>query len=185
MQARLLKTFILNKQIMDDANDQGMSQDTLIPDCEMTTDQTSMQTAVIDANVQNSEKSSLQILDPEGDLIIHNGPLKILVSSSVLLLSTRYFKTMLKTGGFSEGSNQPRRHDPPVKVVADDDPDAFLFMCNILHYRETEKPKGVAHLAALADVCDYYGSERATAFHARAWIREWMPFQVTVPELKK
>jgi hypothetical protein len=44
-----------------------------------------------------------EILDPRGDLIIENGPFRLLVSSSVLLLSCGYFKKMLREDGFIEG----------------------------------------------------------------------------------
>lgn len=130
---------------------------------------------------------AMQILDPRGDLRLRNEKYLFLVSSNVLVLSSSYFKRMLQAEAFEEGLVQPQATDPPTKTLADDDPISFGVMCKLLHFQEVSPPKDVKHLAAIADVCDYYGTERAISVHILAWIRsfEHPECRLTIQEIQR
>ncbi|RMZ82253.1 hypothetical protein DV738_g1778, partial [Chaetothyriales sp. CBS 135597] len=76
----------------------------------------------------------LEKLDPQGDLILSVGPMQLLVSSRILVLSSPFFETLLRPGTFLEGTDPPNSQDPPVKTLDDKDPDSFRLMCRALHY---------------------------------------------------
>lgn len=126
-------------------------------------------------------------LDPRGDLKLRNGTFLFLVSSNVLMLSSRYFEKMLQKDKFAEGLAQPQGENPPTKMLADEDPASFGTMCKLLHFQEVSPPESVKELSNLADVCDYYGTERAISVHIRAWIHpfEQPQCQLSIEELQK
>lgn len=129
----------------------------------------------------------MQVLDPRGDLKLCSGDTWFLVSSNILMLSSRYFEKMLQTDAFAEGLAQPTGNEPPTKVLGDIDLISFGIMCKLLHFHEVLPLEHIEELGALADTCDYYGSERAISVHIRAWIQafEQPRGQLTVDELQK
>lgn len=129
-------------------------------------------------------QTDIEVLDPNGDLLIQNGPLCLRVSSNVLLLSTTYFQKMLQWN-FAESLPRPSRASPPVKTLADDHPQIFRMMCKILHFQEVDKPENAEQLGLLADVCDYYGREKAVSSHVHAWIEEWIEAEVSIEEMMR
>jgi len=135
----------------------------------------------------NVDAPAMQILDPRGDLKLRNGKYSFLVSSNVLMLSSRYFKKMLQADAFEEGLIQPQAADPPTKILADADPISFGIMCKLLHFQHVVLPRDVQCLGAIADVCDYYGCERAISVHIRASIHpfEQADCRLTAPEVQK
>ena len=135
----------------------------------------------------NIDAPEIKILDPRGDLKLRNGNYSFLVSSNVLMLSSRYFRKMLQAEAFEEGLVQPQAADPPTKTLADADPISFGVMCGLLHFQHVTLPQDVGCLGAIADVCDYYGSERAISVHIRASIHpfEQAECRLTIPEVRK
>lgn len=143
------------------------------------------QEEITDNPSRETEDIETEILDPRGDLIIENGPFRLLVSSSILFIFCGYFKKMLREDGFVEGIDQPCRQNPPTKTQHDNDPGAFHLMCKILHVQSVETPTEVKQLASLADICDYYESQQALSSHAAAWISEWNFSRITVRKIRR
>lgn len=153
----------------------------------MVDNQTKHDVGGVQAEAINPGDPKLVVLDPRGDLKLHNGNLLFLVSSSVLMLSSDYFRKMLQTESFEEGAVQPQRSAPPTKVLRDDSPDSFGLMCRLLHFQPAPSPSDVESLSMFASVCDYYGTELALSAHVQKWLRPYEESrdQLTIQQLEK
>ena len=119
-------------------------------------------------------RMEVQVIDPQGDLKLQNGSLTLLVSSNILMLTSTFFCRSLKEGGgFMESRDPPDRANPPTLVLHDEDSEAFMLICKILHFQTIDKPKDICKLKALADVCDFYGCQKAVSVHAQPWTKGW------------
>jgi hypothetical protein len=58
-------------------------------------------------------------------------------------------------------------------------------MCKILHVQAVEAPIEVGRLGSLADICDYYESQRALLYHAAVWIFKWNFSRIAVHHLRR
>lgn len=121
-------------------------------------------------NDGDTVEPELVVLDPRGDLVLSNGPLKCLVSSSILSLSSGLFRVMLKADRFAEGSDKPCPDNPPTIALRDEDWEAFRLMCMILHYQEVGSLEDTEEVGRLADICNFYQTERALATRIEVWM---------------
>lgn len=112
-------------------------------------------------------------LDPDGDLVLAMGNVRLLVSSKVLQLSCPFFKIMLQTNRFAEGVEQPNSAHPPIKELHEDHPEILQLMCQVLHYQPVRPVKSIEDLDKFAIVCCFYGCTSALSFHVQAWMDDW------------
>ncbi|RMZ80615.1 hypothetical protein DV738_g2564, partial [Chaetothyriales sp. CBS 135597] len=119
---------------------------------------------------QPSGDKAIEKLDPNGDLLLIAGPYQLLVSSKVLDLSSSFFRTMLRSNAFQEGIEQPNPSKPPVKKLDEDHPDIFLMICRALHYLPIEPLEAADDFRSFADLCHFYGCDKALSVHASSWI---------------
>jgi hypothetical protein len=76
---------------------------------------------------------STEMIDRDGDVLVHSGNRKLLVSSKVLGLASPVFYTMLNSD-FREG-NSGRSSQHPLKLpLPDDDPDALAGLFHAWHF---------------------------------------------------
>jgi hypothetical protein len=117
-------------------------------------------------------------VDPDGDIILEltrpDGKSHLLVSSKVLALASPVFARMFKSQ-FKEGlsNNSSTSEAPRVIQLSDDDEEAFIFLCNLLHYRRSNVPLKltVDCLSNLAIICDKWDLTPAVAPFAESWIQ--------------
>ncbi len=115
---------------------------------------------------------------PYGDVVLQVGsgksPVKsIKVSSQVLSIASPVFARMFGSG-FLEGSVSSSRSDQPLHLpLPEDDPDAVLLMCHVLH------PSGVGDLdvplqllESLALLVDKYDCALALTVWSRLWFQQ-------------
>lgn len=126
----------------------------------------------------------LEQLDPQGDLILAIGPLQLLVSSRVLVLSCQFFKTMLRPGAFLEGVDPPNSKNPPVKTLDEQDPETFLSVCKLLHYQQIDAPASVEQLTMMANTCNFYGCYAPLSPHVRMWLYSWDISVLTISKIQ-
>ncbi|KAK2016049.1 hypothetical protein LZ32DRAFT_656095 [Colletotrichum eremochloae] len=98
------------------------------------------------------------------------------VSSKVLMLSSLVFKAMLG-GKFKEAAELSKNTgsaDPYSIDLPDDDVEAMVILCQILHnVYVAERPKPVV-LSKLAFVSDKYECNQALKYCGMVWIRDWL-----------
>lgn len=117
-------------------------------------------------------------LAPHGDIILQvgseKGPVKsIRVSSQVLSIASPVFARMFGSG-FREGFVSSSTSDQPLHLpLPDDNPDAVLLMCHVLH------PSGVGDLyvplqllESLALLVDKYDCALALTIWSRLWFQQ-------------
>lgn len=103
---------------------------------------------------------SIHKVDDHGDCIIQladNAQISILASAKVLMLASPVFSRML-SDGFSEGSEYATKKSINLPLL-DDDPQALMTVCSILHYHDAEIstsicPDQLYQIAILADKYD-------------------------------
>ena len=112
------------------------------------------------------------ISDPDGDVVIKLREPSALVSSNALCLSSDVFSTMLKSS--FKGVQQLReRSEPKTVSLPEDDREAFLLYCKVIHFQEVPWEPSAKVLAALALVCDKYGFSKAILSWSSVWLRKW------------
>jgi hypothetical protein len=109
---------------------------------------------------------SVTDIDPHGDVIIELSPdrkTRLLVSSKVLTLASPVFGKMLSSR-FKEGLSN-HANQKTVIPLPDDNAEAFLVVCNIIHHRNYQVPKKLATdcLENFATICDKYDMLSALA----------------------
>jgi hypothetical protein len=113
----------------------------------------------------------------------------LVVSSKVLSVASPVFKAMF-CGEFSEGARLAARHEPspPFQLpLPDDDGDAMLLLCKLLHFATDDVPDlpGLDLLAKLAEVCDKYQCTLVLRHCGNCWARNWLrEFETEAPELE-
>ena len=100
-----------------------------------------------------------------GDVLVHVQNYFVSVSGTVLRHSSSVFDAMLSEL-FMEGSTC-------TIELPEDDYDAFLLYCKIIHHMEVspDQPNGL--LLSLAKLCEKYQLQTALFHHAREWCRSW------------
>ncbi|CAI6092831.1 unnamed protein product [Clonostachys chloroleuca] len=113
----------------------------------------------------------------------------LVVSSKVLSIASPVFKAMF-CGEFSEGARLAARHEPspPFQLpLPDDDGDAMLLLCKLLHFATDDVPDlpGLDLLAKLAEVCDKYQCTSVLRHCGNCWARNWLcEFETEAPGLE-
>lgn len=135
-----------------------------------------------------STARELVILDPDGDAILKVGEnptnqskdrdegsgcaLQIRISTKLLAMSSPVFKVMLD-GRFAEGQLPFSKEDPPSVVLPEDDPDAVLNYCKIIHHaQDAQFPVSFGALCNLAALSDKYACNQALSGWFRAQLSE-------------
>ena len=108
----------------------------------------------------------LEQLDPRGDLILAMGPLQLLVSSRVLVLSSHFFETMLRPNSFMEGMDPPSFKIPRSRLSTNKILRPFAAFASF-------SIGSVERLTSLADTCNFYGCYAPLSSHARVWLYSW------------
>jgi hypothetical protein len=107
-----------------------------------------------DSNADSLPK--LKTLNPKSDLIIVDGPKRLLVSSNILSLASGYFRRRLQEDRLEEYEPHYRTGRQTI-TLHNNDPDAFYLMCKMLHFQTFDAPvNDVNRLGALADTWDHY-----------------------------
>ncbi|KAJ9615083.1 hypothetical protein H2200_001157 [Cladophialophora chaetospira] len=87
--------------------------------------------------------------------------IRIRVSSKLMTMCSSFFKAML-TGRFREGQIALSATDPPTIDLPEDDPDAVLALCQVLHYKEESyEAQSFPHILKVALLSDKYDCGRA------------------------
>ncbi|VUC21287.1 unnamed protein product [Clonostachys rosea] len=112
----------------------------------------------------------------------------LVVSSKVLSVASPVFKAMF-CGEFSEGARLAAKEGPaPFQLpLPDDDGDAMLLLCKLLHFAIDDVPDlpGLDLLAKLAEVCDRYQCTAVLRHCGNCWARNWLgEFEREAPELE-
>lgn len=113
------------------------------------------------------------IIDPRGDVSLNIQHESLLVSSKVLSLASPVFEAMFKPH-FTEGTQLQTKKDQPLTVpLSEDNVDALILLCNVVHYRSQEIPllPGPSCLENLAVVCDKYQCTASIASHVTLWLQ--------------
>ena len=133
-----------------------------------------------------STAPELIILDPDGDAILQVGEnpthqsndegsgcaLQIRISTKLLAMSSPVFKAML-SGRFAEGQLPFTKENPPSLVLPEDDPDAVLNYCKIIHHaQDAQFPLPFGALCDLAVLGDKYDCNQALCGWFRAQLSE-------------
>jgi hypothetical protein len=133
-----------------------------------------------------STAPELIILDPDGDAILHVGEnaanqsndngggcaLRVRISAKLLAMSSPVFKTMLN-GRFAEAQLPFTKRNPPSLVLPEDDPDAVLIYCKIIHHaQDAQLPVPFGALCDLAILSDKYDCNQALSGWFRAQLSE-------------
>jgi hypothetical protein len=100
-------------------------------------------------------------IDPDGDVVLVLADRLLLVSSKVLSVASRTFKTMFSRN-FSEHSARSTADPGPIPLPADDG-EAMEALCNVLHFRfahvtKTPTPDFLDNLAIAADKWECVGA---------------------------
>ena len=128
------------------------------------------------------------ILDPDGDAILKVGEnptnqskdrdegsdcaLQIRVSTKLLAMSSPVFKVMLD-GRFAEGQLPFSKENPQSIVLPEDDHDAVLSYCKIVHHaQDAQFPVSFEALCNLAVLSDKYACNQALSGWFRAQLSE-------------
>ena len=127
---------------------------------------------------QSDEPSHLHIA-PEGDIILvvgeHAAQKKIQVYSCILKLASRVFAAMLGPH-FAEGQRISSIH-PGAIALPDDDVDAMVEICEVLHHRYThiEHLPEVDKIYNIASTADKYECTYALRPTFAAWMTTFEP----------
>ena len=98
--------------------------------------------------------ANVNVIDPEGDLILVRGKTELQVSSKVLRLASPVF-TALFGPSFAEGQNTSGKTSSIE--LHDDDEDSMHVMCTVLHHKCTSADSiDLEKLEKLAVVTDKY-----------------------------
>lgn len=98
--------------------------------------------------------ANINVIDPEGDVILICGEIEFQVSSKVLSLASPVFKALFGPC-FAEG--QPTSRKASRIQLPDDDAESMRFMCAVLHHKcASAQGIGLERLEKLAVVTDKY-----------------------------
>ena len=119
------------------------------------------------------DKRSTTTIDPEGDVVLEFDKERLLVSSKVLSLASPVFAPMLK-GPFKEGIKPKLTSNEPSAIsLPGDDADAFILLCNIVHFRSEVIPQklDISCLEKITIICDKYQCTGAVTSYSILWIQ--------------
>ncbi|KAK6538075.1 hypothetical protein TWF694_010961 [Orbilia ellipsospora] len=107
---------------------------------------------------------------------------KVLASSHILTIASSYFRALLAPDRFSEGIVFQQHKNIELQMF-EDDPNAVITVCNILHMQSRRIPASLSgdQLAEVAIVLDKYDCVDA----AWAWTRLWMSGDTAKVELEE
>ncbi|KAF3926411.1 hypothetical protein AA313_de0205172 [Arthrobotrys entomopaga] len=107
---------------------------------------------------------------------------KVLASSHILTIASSYFRALLAPDRFSEGIVFQQHKNIELQMF-EDDPNAVITVCNILHMQSRRIPPSLSgdQLAEVAIVLDKYDCVDA----AWAWTRLWMSGDTAKVELEE
>ena len=110
--------------------------------------------ALASLSVEIHDMANINVIDPEGDVILICGETEFQVSSKVLSLASPVFKALFSPN-FAEG--QPTSSKAIHIQLHDDDAESLRFMCAILHHKcASANGIGLERLEKLAVVTDKY-----------------------------
>lgn len=112
-------------------------------------------------------------IDSKGDIVLELGKERLLVSSKALTLASPVFEAMFKPT-FKEGIQSHQNScDPSIIPLPEDDAEAFILLCKVVHHRAHEIPQepGIPCLENLAFICDKYQCSAAVAYHGIVWLQ--------------
>ncbi|MCJ1426102.1 hypothetical protein MMC29_004004 [Sticta canariensis] len=128
---------------------------------------------------KNEPRPLMEDADPNGDVILLVGtedPQSIRASSKILSLASPVFAAMLGPN-FLEGSKLSTVQ-PYQLHLPEDDADAIVWLCLVLHYRrEIDDRISFSLLEKLAFVCDKYDCARALSSWSKEWLLRFPPGQ--------
>lgn len=104
--------------------------------------------------IETHDMANVNVIDPEGDIILICHEIEFRVSSKVLSLASPVFKALFSPT-FAEG--QPTSSKVSRIQLHDDDADSMRFMCAVLHHKcASANGIGLERLERLAVVTDKY-----------------------------
>lgn len=119
-------------------------------------------------------KTSMVIIDPEGDVALEFDEERLLVSSKVLSLVSPVFAAMFKPQ-FKEGIQCHLTSEEPSTIpLPEDDAKTFVLFCKIVHHRSDEIPQelDISSLENLAFICDKYHCKGAITNCSILWLQK-------------
>jgi hypothetical protein len=115
----------------------------------------------------NEEKSSSKIFDPDGDALIQLAEVKLQVSSKVLSLASKAWKTIFSPKD-SEG-NQVHKEEQHrcIYFTPEDDTPVMTALCLVLHHKGQEIIQGpdINELVQLAVLANKYDCAKAMTYY--------------------
>ncbi|MCJ1453530.1 hypothetical protein MMC28_003877 [Mycoblastus sanguinarius] len=132
------------------------------------------------ANAVTQMASTLNDADPAGDLVLLIGledeQKSVRVSSKVLTLASPVFAAMLSPR-FAEGHALSDKNNESVPSISlpDDDPEAVIWLCNALHFRQNADENLFCFplLEKMAHLCDKYDLSGALSSWSHVWMQKW------------
>lgn len=118
-------------------------------------------------------KMSMITIDPNGDIVLELSETRLLVSSKVLTLVSPVFEAMFKSH-FKEGLRSRKSEEPSTLPLTEDNAEAAILLCTIIHHRSHEIPEkpNTLCLETLAFVCNKYQCTGAIAHHGILWLQK-------------
>ncbi|OGM46523.1 hypothetical protein ABOM_004518 [Aspergillus bombycis] len=115
---------------------------------------------------------SVTLVDPIGDIILKSGDDSFQVSSKILSTASPVFSVMFSPL-FKEGASMVDGPKEPVAIrLGDDDAEALLAFCNMVHFRTdeiSEKPTAT-FLERFAVLVDKYMCKKAVISQVKVWL---------------
>ena len=122
------------------------------------------------------------VIDDEGDVILVLGepPVShIKVSSKILSVASKPLRALL-SDKFKEGQQliekKNGRSGPAYVELPEDDKEAMLVLCQVLHFRKVEGCPSINLLNNVAILCDKYDCSQALHFASSTWLAAYLPF---------
>ena len=110
--------------------------------------------ALASLSIDTHQMASINVIDPQGDVILICGEIELQVSSKVLSLASPVFQALFGPN-FAEG--QPTSSKASRIQLHDDDAESMRLMCAILHHKcASANGIGLERLERLAVVTDKY-----------------------------
>lgn len=117
----------------------------------------------------------LIILHPDGDVILFvpgtDLGKRFLVSTAVLSITSPFFRVLLTSESFKEGSEIKAGIGPTI-TLEDDDPDVMEILLSILHFKHHDEYNKLKHqmIEKICIHCDKYDCKDAI----RPWVSAWL-----------
>ena len=111
-------------------------------------------------------------MDRMGDLVLELGDQRLLVSSTILTLVSPVFEAMFKPT-FKEGIGAASSIAPYAIPLPEDDPEAFILFCRVIHHRtnEVQLHPSPFCLENQAFICDKYQCKSVLAPMGVLWLQ--------------